>query len=662
MLGTGGGRHGAAAVLACMWPLAALVVEFVTIPPVPNPPVVSAVNAPTPSAAALAILTAAAGDEDPPPRWSEESFARPSPMQGILQWLDTGIALPPLQPVPPSLATPDARTTFSPMGSFSRDVPTASAAGWRAWELLDATVDLIAPTGDTLLWDARYRHDLSADTGAMGGSGKGVYTAWAVDPVAENVLDWGRRGGGGLGSPAHTRRSSGGRGVGDSGGGFLGGGDWGGGDRDTRRTWFVDSQGKKKDPLADAGGVPWVLVRMLLAIFVSGGAAEGHAEAVTSGKSPSRRLSGGSSKGGGGAGTGPPSIALVALQRLIALLNSLESSGYQHFEFEVLHMAARVSAALRTTRLTPQSAWVLGALQLLVRRLMHANISYTYWHVALELTDAAACSCFDKYLAVYMLSRPLFCCCLAVLGLYFFAFAQAKCLATQGSQIEDLLVAAEERLEARNGSKETRGLASPAMASSDIADPAPPRTRLVFSRGSKPKFWLWDLLSGGGGGKANRRRRITPKGVLHQIAAETPSLAAVPTADLALEIIRRTLGIELPGSNQQREGSSKKRGGGGAKGSAAKAVAAPLTWDLLEAAFEPVSHDGAGHEAAGLAGRLDRGGMHNLTLQVLVRVRRLEERGREAGNQIPADMLKLGAAVKRTEADRALTLTEANER
>lgn len=370
-------------MLACVWPLAALVVEFITIPPVANPPAAAAANAPTPSAAALAVLTAAVDKEgspspSPPPRWSDGSFARPPPMQGILQWLDTGIALP---PVPPSLSTPDARATFPPMGSFSREVPAAaSAAGWRAWELLDATVDLIAPTGDTLLWDARYRHDLSADTGALGSSGKGIYAARAVDPVAENVLDWGRRGeggggGGGLGSPARPRRSAGVRGTGESsGGGFLGGGDWGGADRDNRRTWFVDGQGKKADPLADAGGVPWVLVRMLLAIFVSGGAAEGkqHVEANPSGKLPSRQSSGGSGSsgkgGGGGAGTGPPSIALVALQRLIALLNSLESSAYQHFEFEVLHMAARVSAALRTTRLTPQSAWVLGALQLLVRR------------------------------------------------------------------------------------------------------------------------------------------------------------------------------------------------------------------------------------------------------------------------------------------------------
>lgn len=400
MLGTGGGRHGAAAALACVWPLAALVVEFVTIPPVATPPAASAVNAPTPSAAALAVLTAAIDDDEgSPSRWSEDSLTCPSPMQGILQWLDTGLALPTVPSVPPSPATPDARAkaSFPRMGSFSRDVPAASAAGWRAWELLDATVDLIGPTGDTLLWDARYRHGLSAETGAIGGhgNGRGVHAAGAVDPVARDVLDWGRRGGGGLESFTHSRRrSAGGRGTlgsssraGDGGvGSFLGGVDRGGGDGDNDGRLFVDMKGKKENPLADAGGVPWMLIRILLAIFVSGGAAAaGHAEAGTSGK-PSNRWPGGSSSGGGGsgsdggafsgvsgkgggggAGNDPPSIALVALQRLIALLNSLESSGYEHFEFEVLHMAARVSAALRTTRLTPQSAWVLGALQLLVR-------------------------------------------------------------------------------------------------------------------------------------------------------------------------------------------------------------------------------------------------------------------------------------------------------
>lgn len=274
------------------------------------------------------------------------------------------------------------------------------------------------------------------------------------------------------------------------------------------------------------------------------------------------------------------------------------------------------------------------------------------------------------YHTEYMSSSPLiFYICLSCCSYVFCSFCrQAKCLASQGTQIEDLLVAAEERLDARNESGEIGGAHSPQTAPGDKPEPAPPRARLVFTRGSKPKFWLWDILSGGGGGKANRRRRKTPKGVLHQIAAETPSLAAVPTANLALEIIRRTLGIELPGSSssQQREGGSKRRSGGGAKGSATaaagEAVAAPLTWDLLEAAFEPVSQDGAGHEAAGLAARLDRGGMHNLALQVLVRIRRLEERGREAGIQVPADVRNLGAAVKRMEVDRALVLAEAKER
>lgn len=184
-----------------------------------------------------------------------------------------------------------------------------------------------------------------------------------------------------------------------------------------------------------------------------------------------------------------------------------------------------------------------------------------------------------------------------------------------------------------------------------------PRARLSFSRRSKPKFWLWDLLTGGGG-DGSRRRRITPKGVLHQIAAETPSLAAVPSADLALEIIRRTLGIELPGRSQQGQERTRKRGSGVSN----TATAAPLTWDLLEAAFEPISEDGAGHEAAGLARRLDRGGMHKLALQTLVRVRALEGRGGEAGIRVPADVLKLMTAVKGMEISRALALAGAKER
>jgi len=260
-----------------------------------------------------------------------------------------------------------------------------------------------------------------------------------------------------------------------------------------------------------------------------------------------------------------------------------------------------------------------------------------------------------------------------------FLFApKAKCLATQGAQIEDLLVAAEDRLDARDESEQSTRSDSSATAPGDTREPPPlpPRARLVFSRRSKPKFWLWDLLSGGGGGggggsgsgRANRRRRTTPKGVLHQIAAETPSLAAVPSADLALEIIRRTLGIELPGSSrsssssQQRPQSAKKRGKGGGKSAAAAVEAAPLTWELLEAAFEPVSEEGAGHEATGLATRLDRGGMHAFALQVLLRIRALEGRGWEAAVQVPADVLKLVEAVERMESSRAAALAEAKER
>lgn len=221
-------------------------------------------------------------------------------------------------------------------------------------------------------------------------------------------------------------------------------------------------------------------------------------------------------------------------------------------------------------------------------------------------------------------------------------------------------MAAEERLIARDDSeRKPRAPSAPRQTSGDTPALQPvltPRARLSFSRRTKPKFWLWDLLTGGGG-NGSRRRRISPNGVLHQIAAETPSLAAVPSADLALEIVRRTLGIELPGRSQQGE-RTRKRG----RGVSNTTTAAPLTWDLLEAAFEPIAEDGAGHEAKGLASRLDRGGMHKLALQTLVRVRALEGRGGEAGIRVPADVLKLMTAVKGVETNRALTLAGAKER
>lgn len=234
---------------------------------------------------------------------------------------------------------------------------------------------------------------------------------------------------------------------------------------------------------------------------------------------------------------------------------------------------------------------------------------------------------------------------------------QAKCLAVQGTQIEDLLVAAEERLAARDDAQRMSKASSPSTEPS--AEVSPRRARLVFSRQSKPAgWWLWDLLSGGGGGKA-RRRRATPKVVLHQIAAETPSLASMPSGVLALEIIRRTLGIELPSLNNGQKAAGRRRARGAV---AAKVEAAPLTWELLEAAFQPVSEEGAGQEAVGFMTRLDLGSMHGHALQILKRIRALEGRGVEAGIRVPADVLMLAAAVKSTEARRAMVITEAKER
>ena len=244
------------------------------------------------------------------------------------------------------------------------------------------------------------------------------------------------------------------------------------------------------------------------------------------------------------------------------------------------------------------------------------------------------------------------------------SLVQAKCLAAQASQIEDLLVAGEDRLHARKNAEHANRTPPAPAAPGEEREPLPPRTRLVFSRGSKRTgWWFWDFLSGGGGDKVNRRR-IVRKGVLHQIAAETPSLAAVPSGDLALEIIRRTLGIELPRRPQRQERSKRgRRGAACGDAAAGNAVgAAPLTWELLEAAFEPVSQDGAGQEAMGFATRLNQGGMHRHMLQVLVRVRALEARGVQAGVRVPANVLRLGAEVLSMEARRATTLGEAQEK
>lgn len=413
VLGSSGSQHSAAATLACAWPLAALVVEFIAIPPVPNPPAASAVKAPTPAAAACAVVAAAVAHDDTilRTRSSGDLLACPFPVQGLLQWLETGMRLPLPPSPPPHREAWTPRPTATKSKDFAReesarvspDANHPTAAGSRVWDLLDAAVSLVGPTGDTLLWDVRYRHGLWTETGMTDASGRRTTLGGVVDPASAGVLDWGRRPFVASGRRDDTRssvdigKSGGGRGSGvsisvsNSGiGGGVGAG--GGGDRGihgTRGMLFIDAKGKE-NPLADAGEVPWVLVRFLLAIFVSGGAAS---ESNTDDRSASSDIQRGvsvSSTGSGrilgngvgkgkGAGAGPPSVALVALQHLIALMNSLESSRYEHFEFEVLHVAARVSTALRTTRLMPMSAWVLGALQLLVRLMSGNALALVYF-------------------------------------------------------------------------------------------------------------------------------------------------------------------------------------------------------------------------------------------------------------------------------------------
>lgn len=395
------GQRSAAAVLACVWPLASLVMEFIVIPPVPNPPAAVAAKAPDVAAAALAVLTAAMyNDKESPFRWGEESLTCPSPLQGLLEWLDNSLQLsmddstPPPSPSSPHLLPPPSAFLQSGPAHVPPTSP-ASTPGWRAWALLCAAVDLVGPTGDTLLWDAKYRHSLSIGA-AIGGDGGMVPVPGAVDPACAQALDWGRRretdtngrddtrASRGQGTPGGPRRSS---------GGFRA--SRGGGEGEARAPYFVDVK-SKVNPLADAGGVPWMLVRLLLAVFVSGGTAVS-SNSTAAGRSrvagTARRGSfissnggnpngSGSSKGNRPGGSGPPSIALFALDRLIALLNSLEASGYQYYEFEVLHVAARVSTALRVTRLTPQSEWVLGAFQLLVR-----NAFRSRWKLYICLPD-----------------------------------------------------------------------------------------------------------------------------------------------------------------------------------------------------------------------------------------------------------------------------------
>lgn len=223
-------------------------------------------------------------------------------------------------------------------------------------------------------------------------------------------------------------------------------------------------------------------------------------------------------------------------------------------------------------------------------------------------------------------------------------------------------MAAEDRQNAR---LDDVAATAPSKAPPGSDDSPTPRRRLVFRRRAQPRgWWLWGFLSGGGGGKA--RRRSTPKGVLHQIAGETPSFSAAPTANLALEIIRRTLGIEAVDGVGNEHGE-RARGGapsGGRRhgGSKEPVPPAPLTWNLIEAAFEPISEDGAGHEATGLSTRLDPGGMHAHALYLLARVRALEERGLLMGIRVPVNVEALVRAVKEMEARRIAARADVERR
>ncbi len=98
------------------------------------------------------------------------------------------------------------------------------------------------------------------------------------------------------------------------------------------------------DAFARAGGVPWMLMRLLLGVFIRGGDVK-------------RDHSGGRAS----------HISLLALQMCISLLNSLRANAYRFYRFEVVHAAAVVASSLRESKCDPTSPWSAGGLQLLVK-------------------------------------------------------------------------------------------------------------------------------------------------------------------------------------------------------------------------------------------------------------------------------------------------------
>ncbi len=113
---------------------------------------------------------------------------------------------------------------------------------------------------------------------------------------------------------------------------------------------FKDHNRKHKDQssgdgaLGGAGGIPWMLLRLLLGVFIRGGD-----DVKREGYDDVRHNS------------------LVALQMCISLLNSLRNNGCRFYRFEIVHAVAVLASSLRQSKCNPTSPWSVGGLQLLVK-------------------------------------------------------------------------------------------------------------------------------------------------------------------------------------------------------------------------------------------------------------------------------------------------------
>ncbi len=117
------------------------------------------------------------------------------------------------------------------------------------------------------------------------------------------------------------------------------------------------------DALAGAGGVPWMLLRLLLGVFIRGGDVKREGSGDVSHNS------------------------LLALQMCISLLNGLRANGYHFYSFEVVNTIAVFTASLRKSDHSPTSPWSVGGLQLLVKCLQEQDESDIIKSLLLSATE-----------------------------------------------------------------------------------------------------------------------------------------------------------------------------------------------------------------------------------------------------------------------------------